>query len=63
MLASGEHPTAVTYTSLLIMWSKSRNSHAKDRILEIYDRLWSEFVRLDGMAFEVYIYVYIYIYM
>ena len=35
MLASGEQPNAVTYTSLLIMWTRSRLPVAKERILAV----------------------------
>ena len=37
MLVSGEQPNAVTYTSLLIMWSKSRLPEAKENILRVRD--------------------------
>ena len=35
MVLNGEQPNAVTYTSLLIMWSKSRLPIAKERILSV----------------------------
>jgi hypothetical protein len=35
MIASGTQPNAVTYTSLLLLWSNSQLSCTKDKVLEV----------------------------
>eukprot|EP01039_Chlorochromonas_danica_P011191 gene11191-12479_t len=50
----GVSPNAVTYTSLLSLWSKSTNrSVALDNVQRIYQRLLVDLPPLDGKSFQL----------